>query len=215
MDGKNLLFQLARRLLSGHSSPVTGRLPRDLLPIPFYPVSGMWEPISSNKEDTRLREVPASSELNDWLLLVITGLNLLHGVKPESVFVGPPSKVQTEALSLLAGEVSQFVHQCGGVMEEVDWDHKLQARTVGYDGAEVYTAACLDLERICAALPRLGGLVNTADISTGSVREPLLDPRLVPKENPPGRCSLQRPYDLGLRCRSAKACSGFGKSYLL
>ena len=87
---------------------MTGRPPRDLLAIPFYPVSEVWEPISCNKEGTRLREVPASSELNDWPLLVITGLNWLHGVKPESVFVGPPSVVQTKALCPLAGEVSIF-----------------------------------------------------------------------------------------------------------
>ena len=118
---------------------------------PLYPVSDVWEPVSFNKEGTRLRKVPGSSDLNDWLLLVITGLNLLHGVKPDSVFVGPPSKVQTKALSLLAGEVSQFFHQCGGVMVEVDWNQKLQARTVGCDGAEVYTAECLDSEK-CAQL---------------------------------------------------------------
>ena len=90
------------------------------------------------------------------------------------------------ALNLLAGEVSQFFQQCGGVMEEVDWDQKLQARTVGYDGAEVYTAECLDLRRICDALPPvgLGGLVNAADVSTGFVREALLDPSLVLKSTP-------------------------------
>ena len=68
-------------------------------------------------------------------------------------------------------------------MEEVDWDQKLQARTVGYDGAKVYTAECLDLERVCDALPPvgLGGLVNAADVSTGFVREALLDPSLVLK----------------------------------
>ena len=71
-------------------------------------------------------------------------------------------------------------------MENVDWNQKLQARTVGYDGAEVYTAECLDLDRICATLPPvgLGGLVNAADNSTGFVREALLDPSLVLKEKP-------------------------------
>ena len=113
-------------------------------------------------------------------------LNWLHGENLESAFVGPPSKVQTKALSLLAGEVSQFLHQCGGVMEEVDWNQKFQARTVGYDGAEVYTAERLDLEGLCAAVPPpgLGGLVNAADVSTGFVRDALLNPGLVLKENP-------------------------------
>ena len=130
--------------------------------------------------------MPASSELNDWLLLVITGLKWLHGVKPESAFVSPLSKVQTKAPSPQAGEVNQFSHQCGGFMEEVDWNQKLQARTVGYDGAVVYTAECVNLVRICEALPPvgLGGLVNAADISTGFVREALLDPSLVLEENP-------------------------------
>ena len=68
VDGRERSFVSAhsQALLSGHSSPVTGRPPRDLLPIPFNPVSEVWEPISSNEESTRLREVPASSELNDW-----------------------------------------------------------------------------------------------------------------------------------------------------
>ena len=108
---------------------MSGRPPRDLLPIPCYPVSEVWEPVSFNKEGSRLRKVPASSDLNDWLLFVVTGLNWLHGIKPDvrfqSVLVGLLSKVQTRALNLLAGEVSQFFHQCGGVMEEVEWDQKL------------------------------------------------------------------------------------------
>ena len=149
--------------------------------------------------------MPASSDLTDWLLFVVTGLNWLHAIEPDfhfqSVFVGPPSKVQTMALNLLAGEVSQFFHQCGGVMGEVDWDQKLQARTVGYYGAEVYNAECLDLKRICDALPPavLGGLVNAADVSTGFLREALLDPILVLKSTPLGTRSPQGPDDLGLR----------------
>ena len=121
-----------------------------------------------------------------------TGLNWLHGIEPDShfqsVFVGPM------ALNLSAAEVSQFFHQCGGVMEEVDWDQKLQARIVGYDGAEVCTAECLDLKRICDALPPagLGGLVNAADVSTGFVREALMDPSLALKSN---LLELDRPKD--------------------
>ena len=160
---KDHMLQLAHRFLSGHSSPVSCRLPRELLPIPFYPVSEVWEPVNFNEEGTRLRKMLASSDLNDWLLFVVTGLNWLHGIKPDfhfqSVFVGPPSKVQSMALNLLAGEVSQFFHQCGGVMEEMDWDQKLQARTVGYDGAGVYTAECLNVKRICDALPLRGWVV--------------------------------------------------------
>ena len=160
---KDHMLQLARRFLSGHSSPVSGRPPRELLLIPFYPVSEVWEPVTFNEEGARLRKVPASSDLNDWLLFVVTGLNWLHGINPnfhfQSVFVGPPSKVQTMALNLLADEVSQFFHQCGGVMEEVDWDRKLQSRTVGYDGAEVYTAECLDLKGFATLFLQLGWVV--------------------------------------------------------
>ena len=65
----------------------------------LYPVSEVWEPVDFNKEGSRLRKVLASCDLNDWLLLVVFGLNWLHGIKPDfhfqSVFVGPPSKVQT------------------------------------------------------------------------------------------------------------------------
>ena len=69
------LLQLACRFLFVHSSPATGTPPRDLLPIPHHPVSEVWEPVIFHKEGTHLRKVPASSELNDWLLLVVTVLN--------------------------------------------------------------------------------------------------------------------------------------------
>ena len=54
-----------------------------------------------------------------------------------------------------------------------------------YDGAEVYTAERFDLERICPAVPPagVGGLVNAADVSTGFVRDALLDPSFVLKPN--------------------------------
>ena len=70
-------------------------------------------------------------------------------------------------------------------MKEVDWEQKLHAHKPGCDETEVYTAESLDLERICAALPPagLGGLVNAADVSTGFVRDALLDLSLVLKPN--------------------------------
>ena len=120
---KDPLLQLAHRILVNHSSPETGRSPRDLLPITFYPVSKVLEPVSVNNDGDRSKMVPASSDLNDWLLLVVTGLDWLHGaglgVRDLSVYHGPPSKVQDKALNLLAGEISQISHQ--------------QARTVGMD----------------------------------------------------------------------------------
>ena len=72
MDGRERSFVSASQALIWALITGDRQAPRDLLPIPFYPVSEVWEPISSNKEGTRLRKVPASSELNDWLLLVIT-----------------------------------------------------------------------------------------------------------------------------------------------
>ena len=69
-------------------------------------------------------------------------------------------------------DVGQFLHQCDGPMEIVDWQQKLEARTVGYDGSEVYTA-----ER--PALIGVGGSVNAAAVSTAFVRDALLDPSLV------------------------------------
>ena len=114
---KHPLLQFARRFLTFHSSPATGSPPRDLLPIPFYPVSEVMEPVNVNKEGSRLRTAPASSDLNDWLLIVVAGLDWLHGARLGTrhppVYYGPLSKVQGEALGLLAGEVSQFFHQCG------------------------------------------------------------------------------------------------------
>ena len=72
----------------------------------------------------------------------------------------------------------------------------------------------LDLERICAALPPvgLGGLVNAADISTGFVREALLDPSLVLEEHPQEDVRPKDPMIWASKCRLAKVCSGFGES---
>ena len=83
-------------------------------------------------EGTRLRKVPASSELNDWLLLVITGLNWLHGVTPKFVFVGLPSKVQTKAMSAHAGEV-WWCHGRSGLESKTPISHRgLHCRMFGF-----------------------------------------------------------------------------------
>ena len=199
------LLQLARRSLTFHSSPATGSPPRDLAPIPFCPVSEVMERVNFKRKVLFCAQHP--------LLLVVAGLNWLHGVglgaRDPPVCYGPLSKVQGEASGLLAGEVSQLSHQCGRKFE-VDWEQKQRARTLGYDGAEVYTAERLDLERICAAVPPagVGGLVNAADVSTGFVRDALLDPSLVLKPNVSGRRTPPRPNDLGPRCGLAGACSG-------
>ena len=62
-------------------------------------------PVSANKDGIRSNLVPASSDLDDWLLLVVTGLGWLHGaglgVRDLSVYHGPPSKVQGKALICL------------------------------------------------------------------------------------------------------------------
>ena len=66
------------------------------------------------------------------------------------------------------------------------------------------------LKRICAALPpaRTGGLVNAADVSTGFVREALLDPSFVLKTNTREDEPPSRPYGAGPRCGLARARSG-------
>ena len=110
------LLQVARRILTNYSSPATDRPPRDLLLIFFVLVSKVLEPVNMNKDGTRSSMVPASSDLNDWLLLVATGLNWLHsavlGACDRAVHHGLPSKVQEKALGPLAEEISQFFHQC-------------------------------------------------------------------------------------------------------
>ena len=56
---KNPLIPIARRFLCVHTSRVTGRPPRGLLPIPSRLVSKVWEPVIFNKEGTRLCMLPA------------------------------------------------------------------------------------------------------------------------------------------------------------
>ena len=77
-DMKDPLFSLTHRILINHSSPMTDRSQRDLLPFSFYPVSKVLEPVSVNKDSIRSNMMPASSDLNDWLLLVVTDLNWLR-----------------------------------------------------------------------------------------------------------------------------------------
>ena len=103
---KDLLLRFARRFLTFHSSRAKGSAPRDLLPIPFHLVSEVMEPVNFNKEDPRFRTTRASSDLNDWLLVVVACLNWLHGAglgAPDPpVYHGPLSKVQGKYLVLLA-----------------------------------------------------------------------------------------------------------------
>ena len=145
-DVRDPLLQLGCRVLTGHSSPATGRRMQYVLPVPFCPAGEIWQPVCPNEDGTRSHKVSASAELNDWLLLVVTGLNWLHNVAPGALgpcaFHGPFSKVQVKALGLLAGEVSQFFHQCGGAMEAVDWRQKLRARTIGYRCEHGVRARC-------------------------------------------------------------------------
>ena len=108
-----------------------------------------------------MRTKPASSGLNDWLLLVVADLNWLHGVglgaRDMLVYYGP--------LSILSS------------VREKNEGSKLGTEATCSHWAEVYTAERLDVERICAALPPavVGGMVNAADVSTGFVRDALLD----------------------------------------
>ena len=57
---KDPLLQLARRILTNHPSPATGRPPRDLLPVPFYPVSEVLEPVNVNKDGTPMGWISAT-----------------------------------------------------------------------------------------------------------------------------------------------------------
>ena len=214
MDGRDLLFQLARRLLSGHSSSVIDRSPRDLISIPFCPVSEVWESISSYKKGTRLREVSASSDLNDWLLLVITVLNWSYDVKSESVFVGPPSKVQTRTLSLLVGEVSQFFHQYDDVMEEVIWNQKLQARIshCRLRRDRVLHCRMFEFEKNLRSSFSSAKVWSIQRTSAQVLWEKFFWILVLYWKKMSGRCSCLRFHDMGLRFRLTKACSGFGES---
>ena len=62
----------------------------------FFLVSKVLEPVDVNKDGTRSSMVPTSSNLNDWLLLVVTSLNWEHGAglgaRDPSVYHGPPSQ---------------------------------------------------------------------------------------------------------------------------
>ena len=84
-----------------------------------------------------------------------------------------------------AGRRTQSILSSVWEKYEGDWEQKLHAHTLSYNRAKVYTTERLDLERICAALPPagVGGLVEALDVSTGFVRDALLDPSLVLKPN--------------------------------
>ena len=111
--------------------------------------------------------VPASSDLNDWLLLVATGLNWLHsavlGACDPSVYHGHPSKVQEKALGPIAGEIRKLFHQCGGTVEEWTGRKNCKLAPLATTGQESTARNVWTWKRICAALPAagVGGLVNT------------------------------------------------------
>ena len=139
----------ARRLLCAHSSPVTGRPLRGLLPIPYRPVSEVWEPVDDIEDSIRLRALHASSDLRVWLLLLllllllfVTGLHWLHcsGIGPRVPLVcrGPPSKAQVMDLSLLTGEVKCFGSRSCKLAPLVSTKKK------------TYTTERLNLKRTCA-----------------------------------------------------------------
>ena len=90
-------------------------------------------------------------------------------------------------------------------MEEVHWAQKLQVRTVGYDGAEVYTAERLDLEGICAELPPagVGGFVSTVlGEKLFWIRTCVLKINAQEDERP------RDPMVWAFACGLARACSG-------
>ena len=122
--------------------------------------------------------------------------------------------MQAKALQLSASEVAQCLHRCDGHMEAVDWQQKLKARTIGYDGSEVHTAELVELSRFRAALlpVGIGGSVNSATISTGFVRDALLDPSLVLRLEPPENDLPTKSFGVGSGLGLARNCCGAGES---
>ena len=119
---------------------------------------------------------------------VVSALNHLHGLNgaspKHSVCLGPPTKVQEEALQRLGDEVAVFLEINRHDIKREEWQHVLTQKAVSYDGDEVYPAERLDWSRLQEALPppEACGAVNATDVSEGAVRAALLNPELVMRD---------------------------------
>ena len=161
------------------------RRKQNLLPLPPGEVLRVRGPRCGNLHDEYWQE--ASEEVNDWLALVISGLNFHYGLCGKSSRLGEvkpqPTSAQVRATELLADEVNVFLDQCGGAFPSVEWDSELKASAVSYTGEEIYPSEPLHLDRLLEGLPPVeaASSVNVLDVCEGWVRQALLDPTSVLK----------------------------------
>ena len=96
--------------MKNYSSQATGRIRRDLLPVPFYPASEVWELVDPNK-DGALAQGTRFSRFERLAAAGCHGSQLTTrcGAWAQSACLPAlPSKTQAKDLTLLAGEVSQL-----------------------------------------------------------------------------------------------------------
>ncbi|CAK0884801.1 unnamed protein product, partial [Prorocentrum cordatum] len=164
-------------------APPSMRGRRNLLPLPSGEVREV--PVARRGGAGERELVQAMPESNDWLSLVIVGLNFhcaLRGRSPRlAPSLGGPAAVQTSAARFLTEEARVFLDQCGGELPEIDWGAEVKASAVSYTGEEVYSSEPLNLERLVEALPPASAAssVDVLSVCEGWVHQALLGPSRV------------------------------------
>jgi hypothetical protein len=152
-----------------------GKVPRDVLPIPLGEISA--------EEDEKTLGGNASQHrgTRSWVILVLLLINMygvgrlpcLHTLQER----GPLSACQAESLRWTKEAVGFFLRE-NAVVPTKDWAAHLANQRLSYEGEVMSYPQEVTWEQIEPALPPAGvaGRVAAEDVSTGVVRECLLDP---------------------------------------
>eukprot|EP00974_Lingulodinium_polyedra_P032749 3152203-Lingulodinium_polyedra.AAC.1 len=88
---------------------------------------------------------------------------------------------QRAAVAALRKDVEDFFAREPEALVQHDWGEELKKTKVAYDGSEVSLPEKLTLQQVAKGLPPPGvaASIEAADVATGFVREALLNPQLV------------------------------------
>ena len=153
------------------------RAARDLLPLPFSPLSA-----EDVQREESLRSKEATESRQSWVAVMILALDYQylnrHKRKAAELPLGPPTEAQTKAIIGL-GQAADLLYQTSP--DEVrthDWAAELKGKKISYEGDEIACPECLSFAQVIETLPPKGvaGSIPAVDLATGQVREALLHP---------------------------------------
>ncbi|CAK0798868.1 unnamed protein product, partial [Prorocentrum cordatum] len=165
--------------LREHMATMGGRLPRDLLPLPYPTIV---------KTDV-VRDGDDLSDMN-WdaphcrlvaTVLALNGEAGFRSLKFARLGRRRPSAAQRPALAALGRPLYLATRIESGLPAELNWEDPLKDRKIGYGGAETTAPHELTLEQVLDGLlaPGVAASIEAAEVATGFVRDSLLDPGLM------------------------------------